>query len=74
MKIYEIEFIHVIERLETVVVVAKDDNEAIQKAKDGDWIETVYEDAPEEGVETKDYEIVSVRDDNSDILNTRDKN
>lgn len=59
MKTFEVEFIHVIERLETVTVKANSQEEAIQKAQDGDF-EDYCCDGVETGIETKDYKVVGI--------------
>lgn len=54
---YTVQYVHVIERTETCTVEADSEEEAIQKAKDGDYED---EDAggPEQGLETKDYKVI----------------
>jgi hypothetical protein len=55
--IYEVSFTHIIERRVTAIVEANSKEEAIKKAKDCDWIDSDEDMAPEEGIETKDYEV-----------------
>lgn len=55
---YEIEFKHLVERTVTCIVEANDEEEALTKAKDGDFEETDEDLCPEQGIETTDYVIL----------------
>lgn len=52
---WDVKFKHIIEREVTCVVEATSKEEAIQKAKSGDWVDNDEDCAPEDGIETKDY-------------------
>lgn len=54
---YEVSFTHLIERYVTCVVEADSEEEAIAKAKDGEYIDSDEELCPEQGIETSNYEI-----------------
>lgn len=56
---YVVKYIHLLEREVHCVVVADSEEEAIQKAQDGDVIESDENEAPEQGIETSEYEVVS---------------
>lgn len=55
---YEVQFIHVLERTVTAVVEADSEADAIEKAKQGEIIEDDDLEAPEEGLETRDYKVL----------------
>lgn len=56
MKRYEVQFIHTLEQEITCVVEADSEEQAIEKAKKGEWIDSDEEFAPMEGVNTDFYE------------------
>lgn len=71
-KIYEVKFTHVIERDVTAWVKASSEEEAIKKAEQCDWMDSNEEDAPEEGIETKDYRAEVADEDFQHLLDVED--
>ena len=62
MKTFVVKFTHVIERHITCEVEAETAGQAIEKARECDWIDSDEEFAPDEGIETKNYRVLEVRD------------
>lgn len=58
MKIYTVEYVSIIERKVQCAVEAESEEEAIQKAKDGDIIDDDEDSAPEDCIEVRDHRIV----------------
>lgn len=61
MSKYEVTYTHVIEHFITAVVEATSEDEAIQKAIDGDCITDDADDAPQQGVEIR-HEVATLLD------------
>ena len=58
---YEVQFKHLIERIVTCSVEADNEVEAIELARDTEnWIDSNEDMAPEQGLETTDYEVVGI--------------
>lgn len=55
MKKFEVQYVHIIERTVTCLVKANSKEEAIEKAKNGDYECDDEDECPEQGIETKDY-------------------
>ncbi len=62
MNKYEVVYVHVVERTITEVILASSPEEAIEKSRMGDWLESDEDLAPEQGIETKDYEVTLLED------------
>jgi hypothetical protein len=60
---YEVTYRHIIERSVTSIVEADSEEEAIQKAVDGDCLYSDEDDAPEQGIEIKDEVANKLSDD-----------
>lgn len=63
---YEVTYRHLIERSVTAIVEAESEEEAIQKAIDGDYIVSDEDDAPEQGIEITNEQATKL-DDNYEI-------
>ena len=59
---YEIEFKHLLERTVTCFVEADSEEEAIEKAQDGEYEDYDEDSSSEQGIETGDYTVVGVID------------
>ena len=59
---YQVTYKHVIERTVTAIVEADSEQEAGQKARDGDFEESDEECCPEQGLEIKDIEVIEMED------------
>ena len=55
---YYVQYTHLLERTVTCTVEAESGEEALQKAKDGNELDSDEDMAPEQGLETKDYMII----------------
>ena len=62
-KVYQVTYTHVIERKVTELVRANNEEEAIKKSQDGDYLDSDEDCCPEDGIEIKDYEAVEADND-----------